>query len=179
LAITIPRSSGQLPAYYNYKPGKEYWLGKAWSHDGGYVDMPGTPLYPFGYGLSYTHFQLSNLRVTPARIDSKEKANVSLNVTNTGKRAGVETVQLYLHERATPVAIPVKSLRGFVRVELNPGETKTVTMQLGPDELQLLDGNMRWRVVPARFDVMVGRSSDEILLKGTLDVRKAGVASVR
>jgi beta-glucosidase len=179
LPITIPRSSGQLPAYYNYKPGKEYWLGHAWSDDGGYVDMPGTPLYPFGYGLSYTNFRLSNLRVTPTQIDSTESADVSLDVTNTGKRAGVETVQLYLHERTTPVAIPVKSLRGFVRVELNPGETKTVTMRLGPEELQLLDSDMHWRVVPGTFDVMVGKSSDEIVLKGTLDVREAGVAAVR
>jgi len=179
LPITIPRSSGQLPAYYNYKPGKEYWLGHAWSDDGGYVDMPGTPLYPFGYGLSYTNFRLSNLRVTPAGIGPTEEASVSLDVTNTGRRAGIETVQLYLHERTTPVAIPVKSLRGFMRVELNPGETETVTMPLGPEELQLLDSDMRWRVVPGTFDVMVGKSSDEIVLKGILDVREAGVAAVR
>ncbi len=113
LAITIPRSSGQLPDYYNYKPSKEYWIQQAWSHDRGYADMPATPLYPFGYGLSYTNFVDSNLRISPAQISPRGTAEVNVDVTNTGKRAGVETVQLYLHERYTPVAIPVKNLRGF------------------------------------------------------------------
>lgn len=139
--------------------------------------MPATPLYPFGYGLSFTSFRYENLRVTPAQITRAQSVAVSLDVTNTGQRAGIETVQLYLHERETPVAIPVKNLRGFARVELNPGETKEVKMQLGPAELQLLDGDMHWVVVPGMFDVMVGKSSDEILLNGTLDVREPAAAS--
>jgi beta-glucosidase len=170
LAITIPRSSGQLPSYYNYKPGKEYWLEKAWSHNGGYSDMPGSPLYPFGYGLSYTDFQYSNLHIAPQQISAAGSAEVNVDVTNTGKRAGVETVQLYLHERYTPVAVPVKSLRGFARVDLNPGETKTVTMKLTSEDLQLLDANLHWTVEPGAFDVIVGKSSQEIVLKGTFDV---------
>ncbi|MGA8728286.1 MAG: glycoside hydrolase family 3 C-terminal domain-containing protein [Terracidiphilus sp.] len=177
LAITIPRSSAQLPSYYNYKPSKEYWIKQRWSHNKGYSDMPATPLYPFGYGLSFTSFRYENLRVTPAQITRAQSVAVSLDVTNTGQRAGIETVQLYLHERETPVAIPVKNLRGFARVELNPGETKEVKMQLGPAELQLLDGDMHWVVVPGMFDVMVGKSSDEILLNGTLDVREPAAAS--
>ena len=111
LAITIPRSSGQLPDYYNYKPGKEYWLQSAWSHNGGYSDMPATPLYPFGFGLGYTEFQLSNLRITPMQLAADSNADVSVDVTNTGKRAGADVVQLYLHERYAPVALPVKSLK--------------------------------------------------------------------
>lgn len=170
LAITIPRSSGQLPAYYNYKPGKEYWINHAWSEDGGYADMPATPLYPFGYGLSYTGFNLSHLRVVPAPVSPAGRAEVSLDVTNAGNRPGVETVQLYLHERYAPVAIPVKNLRGFERVALNPGETKTVTMQITPEDLKLLDGDMHWRVVPGTFDVMIGKSSEEIVLRGALEV---------
>lgn len=164
LAITIPRSSGQLPDYYNYKPSKEYWIQQAWSHDGGYADMPGTPLYPFGYGLSYTDFTYSNLRISPPQISPQSNAQVSVDVTNVGRLSGVETVQLYLHERYTPVAIPVKNLRGFQRVTLNPGETKMVTMKLTPDDLMLLDNDMRWKVVPGTFDVMVGKSSADILL---------------
>ena len=113
LAITIPRSSGQLPDYYNYKPSKQYWIQRAWSHDGGYADMPGTPLYPFGYGLSYTNFAYSHLRITPPQISPEGSAEVNVDVTNTGRRTGVETVQLYLHERYTPVAIPVKTSAGF------------------------------------------------------------------
>jgi beta-glucosidase len=177
LAITIPRSSGQLPAYYNSKPGKEYWMEKGWSHNGGYSDMPATPLYPFGFGLSYTQFKYSNLRITPEQVSLAGSAEVSVDVTNTGARAGVETVQLYLHERFTPVAVPVKSLKGFAKVELNPGETKTVTMKLSSEELKLLDANLHWTVVPGTFDVMVGKSSQEIVLTGSLNVKAADAAS--
>jgi len=179
LAITIPRSSGQLPAYYNYKPGKEYWMEKAWSHNGGYSDMPASPLYPFGYGLSYTDFKYGNLRIAPEQLSVTGSAEVSVDVTNTGSRTGVETVQLYLHERYTPVAVPVKSLKGFARVELNPGESKSVTMKLSSDDLQLLDTNLQWTVVPGTFDVMVGKSSQEVMLTGSFNVNPASGASAR
>lgn len=171
LAITIPRSVGQLPAYYNYKPSKQYWMRRGWSHDGGYADMPGTPLYPFGYGLSYTEFKYNNLRISPAQIYPAGNAKVSVDVTNTGKRPGVETIQLYMHERYAPVAIPVKQLRGFERVTLNPGETKTVTMKLTPEDLMLLDRNMHWTVVPGTFDLMIGKSSGDIVLRQSLEVK--------
>ena len=168
LAITIPRHVGQLPAYYNYKPSKAYWMQKL---KRGYVDMPATPLYPFGHGLSYTNYQYSNLRVEPAEIHPGGTAQVSVQVKNAGNRAGAETVQLYLHQNAAPVSLPVKQLRGFERVDLKPGETKTVTMTLGPEDLQLLDRDMHWRVVPGDFEVMVGRSSEDLPLNGTLQVR--------
>jgi beta-glucosidase len=174
LAITIPRSVGQLPVYYDYKPSKAYWIGEGWTHHRGYVDMPGTPLYPFGYGLSYTQFQYSNLRIDPPEIYSQGEAQVSVDVENTGKRAGVETVQLYLHERYAPVSTPVKQLRGFERVALEPGEKKTVTFRIGPEDLQLLDRNMHWVVVPGTFDIMVGKSSADIVLKGSLEVKDSG-----
>lgn len=177
LPITIPRSSGQLPDYYNFKPSKDYWIHQGRSHDGGYADMPGTPLYPFGYGLSYTHFKYSDLRIAPAQIDSAGNTEVSVDVTNVGKQPGVETVQLYLHERYTPVAIPVENLRGFERVALNPGETKTVTMKLTPEDLMLLDRNMHWTVVPGTFDVMIGKSSADIVLSAPLQVNGVDRAS--
>ena len=173
LAITIPRSSAQLAAYYNYKPGKEYWMQNGWSHNGGYSDMPASPLYPFGFGLSYTQFQYSNLRIAPEQISLAGTEEVSVDVTNVGPRAGVETVQLYLHERYAPVSLPVKSLRGFERVELNPGESKTVTMRLTPNEFQLLDGDLHWRVVPGVFDVMIGKSSADIALTGSFEVKES------
>lgn len=171
LAITIPRSSGQLPAYYNYKPGKEYWMRRGWTKDGGYADMPGTPLYPFGYGLSYTEFKYSNLRVDPARVYQGGNAKVSFEVENTGERPGVETAQLYVHERFAPVSIPVKQLRGFERVELEPGEMKTVVLTLTPDDLMLLDRDMHWTVVPGTFDIMIGKSSEDIVLSTAIQVR--------
>jgi beta-glucosidase len=171
LAITVPRSVGQLPAYYNYKPSKAYWISRGWTHEGGYVDMPGTPLYPFGYGLSYTEFRYSNLRVDPPELGSEGDAHVSVDVENVGKRAGTETVQLYLHERYAPVSTPVKQLRGFQRVALKPGEEKTVTFTLTSEDLTLLDRDMHWVVVPGTFDIMIGKSSGDIAFKGTLEVR--------
>jgi beta-glucosidase len=171
LAITIPRSIGQFPAYYNYKPSKEYWMQRGWSHDKGYADMPATPLYPFGYGESYTDFKYSNLRVSPAQLYQAGNAEVTVDVTDSGKLPGVETVQLYIHERYTPVAIPVKQLKGFERVALNPGETKTVTMKLTPEDLMLLDRDMHWTVVPGTFDLMIGKSSADIVLSQPLEVQ--------
>ncbi len=165
LAITVPRHSGQLPVYYNYKPSKAARIQQ------GYVDMPATPLYPFGYGLSFTRFEYSNLRIDPAEIYPGGEARVSLDVKNVGDRAGVETVQLYLHEKYAPVSTPVKQLRGFEQVALNPGESKSVTLKLVPEDLQSLDVDMRWRVVPGDFEIMVGKSSADIPLRGILKVK--------
>jgi beta-glucosidase len=167
LAITVPRHSGQLPAYYNYKPSKADWIRE---ERRGYADMPATPLYPFGYGLSYTSYDYSNLRITPAQIHPEGNVQVSVDVKNTGDRAGEETVQLYIHESYAPVSTPVKRLRGFERVALEPGEMKTVTFTLTPEDLQLLDQDMHWVVVPGDFEIMVGRSSQDTPLKGTLRV---------
>ena len=170
LAITIPRSVGQLPAYYNYKRSKSYWIQGGWTHTEGYVDLPGTPLYPFGYGLSYTEFRYSNLRVEPSEIRPAGETRVSIDVANTGKQAGVETAQLYLRERFTPVATPVEQLRGFERVRLAPGEKKTVSFTLRHTDLELLNQDMHWVVVPGTFDIMIGRSSADIVAKATLEV---------
>ncbi|MGH9342467.1 MAG: glycoside hydrolase family 3 C-terminal domain-containing protein [Terriglobia bacterium] len=175
LAITIPRSVGQLPAYYNYKPSKTYWIQHGWAHHTrGYVDMPASPLYPFGYGLSYTQFKYSNLHIDPAQIYSQGKTQVSVDIQNIGKRAGVATPELYLHERYAPVSTAVKQLRGFQRAALKPGQKTTVKFTLGPRDLQLLDRNMHWVIVPGTFDIMVGKSSADIALKGALEVKGAG-----
>ena len=171
LAITLPRSVGQLPAYYNYKPSKAYWIGEGWTRERGYVNLPGTPLYPFGYGLGYTQFRYSDLHIEPAEIFPGGNARVSLDVSNVGRRAGIETVQLYVHERFAPVSTPVKQLRGFERVALAAGERKTVAFTLSPSDLRLLDRDMRWRVAPGTFDIMIGKSSAEILLRGALQVK--------
>jgi beta-glucosidase len=173
LAITIPRSVGQLPAYYNYRLSKSYWVDGGWTHTKGYVDMPGSPLYPFGYGLSYTQFRYGNVRVEPAEIRTQGSTRVSVDVENVGKQAGVETAQLYLRERFTPVATPVEQLRGFERVALEPGQKKTVSFTLGPEDFELLDQDMHWRVVPGMFDLMIGSSSREILTKAILEVRSS------
>src|SRR5580704_7662849 len=170
LAITIPRSAAQLPAYYDCKPSKVFWVEKGWSRNHGYVDMPASPLYPFGYGLSYTQFQYSNLVVDTPEIRPGANAQVHVQVKNVGSRPGVETAQLYLHERFAPVATAIKQLHGFQRVALDAGESKTVSFTLTPDDLMLLGLDMHWSVVPGTFDIMVGGSSADVPLTAALEV---------
>ncbi len=170
LPITIPRSSAQLPAYYDCKPSKVFWVEKGWSKNFGYVDMPSSPLYPFGYGLSYTRFSYSNLVVETPRIHPGADARVHVEVKNVGDRSGIETVQLYTHERFAPVSTAIKQLHGFQRVALGPGESKTVRFTLTPEDLMLLGLDMHWSVVPGTFDIMVGGSSADVPLTATLEV---------
>ena len=168
LAISVPRHSGTLPAYYNFKPSKAYWM--AARKGSSYVDIPATPLYPFGYGLSFTNFEYSNAQIEHKEVHAGAAVRVSVDVKNIGARAGVETVQLYVHEQYAPIATAVKQLRGFERVDLQPGETKTVTMTLTPEDLQLLDTDLHWRVVPGKFEIMFGKSSADIQTETILNV---------
>jgi beta-glucosidase len=168
LAITVPRHSGQLPAYYNYKPSKEYWITKGWGER--YVDMPATPLYPFGYGLSYTKFEYSNLRIDPQQTHSQGDVKVLVDVKNVSKRPGTEVVELYIHDVLGSVSTPVKQLRGFLRLNLKPGETQTAELTLTHEDLALLNRDMHWVAEPGVVDIMVGSSSQDIRLKTTLQI---------
>jgi beta-glucosidase len=149
LPITVPRSVGQLPAYYSYKPSARQ----------GYLFSDITPLFPFGHGLSYTSFRYDNLRVVPSSIGPSGQAEVSVEVTNTGSRRGDEVVQLYVHDRLASVTRPVQELRGFERVTLESGERRTVRFRLGEAELAFLDRAMRRVVEPGIFEIRVGGSS--------------------
>ena len=162
LPISVPRHSGQLPMYYNYMPSK---TGRR------YVDMPITPLWEFGYGLSYTRFEYGNLSLSAKETGLRGTIEVSADVSNAGSRAGAEVVQLYIAEPVAPVSRPVKELKGFQRVSLQPGEKKTVKFVLTPDDLALYDPSMVRRVEPGTFNVMVGGSSEQIRLRGTFAVR--------
>ncbi len=168
LSITIPRHVGQFPFYYNYKPSKEYWIRHGWARP--YVDMSPEPLFEFGFGLSYTRFEYENLRIEPQHIGASERAVVSVDVRNAGKRKGEEVAQLYIRDTISSVTTPVKQLRGFEKIALEPGEVRTVRFTLGPEQLSLLDRDMRWVVEPGTFEVMVGSSSKAIRLTGTLEV---------
>jgi beta-glucosidase len=168
LSITIPRHVGQLPAYYNFKPSKAYWITRGWGER--YVDMPATPLYPFGHGLSYTHFEYSHLRIDPPESRPAGTVRVTVDIKNTGARAGDEVVQLYIHDVLGTVSTPVKQLRGFHRVSLKSGETKTVDFALDPEDLSLLNRDMHWVVEPGDFEILVGSSSQDIRLNGVLHV---------
>lgn len=118
-----------------------------------------TPLFPFGYGLSYTSFRFENLRVEPSQMNGEGTTVVSTDVVNTGTRAGDEVAQLYIHQRIASVTRPVMELKGFQRVKLQPGERKTVKFRLGSDELSIFDVDMHRVIEPGMFDVMVGPNS--------------------
>jgi beta-glucosidase len=149
LTISFPRSVGQLPLYYNRKPTARR----------GYLFANKEPLFPFGFGLSYTTFAYSDLKVSPARIGPSSEARVTVTVTNAGKRAGDEIVQLYIRDLVSSVTRPIMELKDFKRISLAPGESKTVEFVITPDKLSLLDLNMKSVVEPGWFDIMVGTSS--------------------
>lgn len=154
LPITFPHSVGDLPDFYNHKP----------SANRSYAFSTREPLFPFGYGLSYTTFKFENLHVEPAQIYIGGTAKVSVDVSNTGDREGDEVPQMYVHQRVASVTRPVMALKGFRRIHLNPGEKKTVEFTITPDALSLLDVDMHKVVEPGAFDVMVGASSEQTQL---------------
>lgn len=149
LPITIPRSVGHLPAFYNHKP----------SARRGYLFDDVSPLFPFGFGLSYTTFELSNVRLVKSKIRTTDSTRVRVDVKNTGKRAGTETVQLYIRDLVSSATRPIKELKGFKNVLLQPGETKTIQLEITPESLAFYDVRMRYTVEPGEFAVMVGNSS--------------------
>jgi beta-glucosidase len=166
LPITVPRHVGQLPMYYNHTATKE-----TAARGRGYVDMKATPLWEFGYGLGYTRYQYSDLRIEPAVIGPDGAVRVRARVKNTGARAGEEVAQLYLNDVISSVSRPVKELRGFRKIALAPGEQKEVEFTLDFEALSLLDQNMKRVVEPGVFEVMIGASSADVRLKGTFEVR--------
>jgi beta-glucosidase len=169
LPITFPRHAGQLPVYYNYKPSKSYWINEGWGKP--YADLDPKPLFEFGYGLSYSKFEYGNLKITPQTTGVNGDILVSADIKNTGERAGAEVVQLYLHDKISSIVTPVKQLRGFRKVMLEPGEKKTLNFQLTYKEFQLLDQNLEWKVEPGEFEVFIGASSEDIRLKGSFTLQ--------
>jgi beta-glucosidase len=162
LPITIPRSVGHVPAYYNHKPAARR----------GYLFDDVAPLYAFGFGLSYTRFEFGKPRLKKSTIGKNESTVVRVDVTNTGPRAGDEVVQMYIRDKVSSVTRPVKELKGFERITLAPGETKTVSLEIAPEHLAFYDIDMKYVVEPGDFEIMVGNSSrDQDLQKVTLRVK--------
>jgi beta-glucosidase len=163
LPISIPRSVGQVPVFYNHKP----------SARRGFLWDDAKPLFPFGFGLSYTTFQLGKVRLARKRIARNDSTRVRVDATNTGRRAGTEVVQMYVRDVVSSVTRPVKELKGFRKIELQPGETQTVTLDITPASLAFYDLNMKYVVEPGEFEIMVGTSSrDADLQKVVLTVTK-------
>lgn len=162
LPITFPQEEGQLPLVYDHEP-----TGRG----DDYVDLSGQPLFPFGFGLSYSAFGYGGLRISPATIDTGGTATVRCTITNTGARAGDEVAELYLRPEVSSAVQPVIRLAGFQRVHLAPGESGEVSFVLGPEQLRVLDADAKWVLEPGRVAVMVGASSRDIRLRGELTVR--------
>ncbi|MDZ7316069.1 MAG: glycoside hydrolase family 3 C-terminal domain-containing protein [candidate division KSB1 bacterium] len=169
LSVTIPRHVGQLPVYYNYQKSKRYWIEHGWGVP--YVDMDPTPLFAFGHGLGYTTFAYRNLRLSASEIGVGDSLRVTVDVCNTGSRAGKEVVQLYLEDLLASVCTPVQELRGFAKVQLQPRETRTLNFLLTPDDLALYNAKMQRIVEPGEFAIRVGASSTDIRLQARFWVR--------
>ncbi len=157
LPMTFPLSVGQCPTYYNIAPsGRGY----------DYVDLSGRPQFPFGFGLSYTTFTYSNLRLSTDKPGQKDSVTVSFDVTNSGKVSGDEVPQLYLHQSVSSIVRPIKALQAFERISLAPGMTKSVKFTLKPDQMAIWNDHMKRVIEKGKFEVMIGASSDDIRLRG-------------
>lgn len=158
LPITFPRSVGHLPVFYNHKP----------SARRGYLFDEVSPLYPFGYGLSYTSFEINDVRLAKKTIRTDETTRIHSRLTNTGARRGSEVVQMYIHDRFSSVTRPVKELKGFRRVFLGPGETAAVDFEIGPEQLAFYDVRMKRVVEAGEFEIMIGNSSRDADLQNVI-----------
>ena len=160
MPVSVPKNLGQIPCYYDHLPitGPSDYYQSKWSN-----------LYPFGQGLSYTTFAYSNLQITPAQITPRQTATVHVTLQNTGPRAGDEVPQLYIRQGFTSLEQPVKSLKGFQRISLRPGEQKVITFTLGFDQLKFWK-EQGWVMEPGRVNIMVGSSSEDIRQSGVLEI---------
>ena len=167
LPMSFPEKEGQIPVYYAHKPSG----GRSSSWED-YVDGSSKPLFPFGYGLSYTTFEYNNLRIIPEKTSMDGEVTVKIDVKNTGETAGNEVVQLYINDVIATVPRPVKELKAFKRINIQPEETKTVELKVKVESLSFYNLDMKRVVEPGMFKVMIGSSSDNILLEGEFEVTK-------
>ena len=175
LNVSIPQSAGHIPVFYN-----QVNSGKGFYHNPGSPQKPGQDyvfsstdvLFPFGYGLSYTTFKYAGLKVSAPSFTKGQQVTVSVKVTNTGYMAGKEVVQLYLGNKINSVTTPVVALKGFDKISLNPGETKTVSFTVKPEDIAIWNTDMQQVTEPGKFDVMIGRFAEDIILKETLEYKE-------
>ena len=159
--MSFPRNVGQIPIYYNAKnTGRPYNPDNKYTSK--YLDVPNTPLYPFGYGLSYSKFSYGNLVLSNSTLKPHETIKASVDIKNTGRRKGVETVQLYVRDMVGSITRPVKELKGFKQVALAPGETATVSFSLSPYDLRFYNADLKYVVEPGDFKVYIGPNSRDL-----------------
>jgi beta-glucosidase len=174
LPMTFPRSVGQVPIYYNILPTghpapdtedyKRYTVG--------YLDLPKGPRYPFGFGLSYTTFGYSDLKISASIMKENETIDISFSLTNNGTYAGEEVAQFYLRDKVASVSRSIRELKGFRKVILQPGESKTIHFTVNKEKLSFYNSKLEWVAEPGEFDIMIGSSSSDIRLKGLIELTK-------
>ena len=171
LPVSVARHAGQLPLYYNHVNGSAWHQGESIGFQD-YVDLPHTPRYYFGHGLSYTTFSYQNLKLDKTETEPGEPVQISFEIENTGERSGTEIVQLYLKDRYASKARPVMELAGFARVELDVAEKKTVTFTVNPSQMAFLDEDMRWKIEAGEIDVFVGASSYDLRCQSSFRISR-------
>ncbi|HET7116821.1 MAG TPA: glycoside hydrolase family 3 C-terminal domain-containing protein, partial [Hanamia sp.] len=163
ITASFPRDVGQIPIYYNHlNTGRPYHPGDSPKFKSDYLDVPNTPLYPFGYGLSYTTFSYSAITLNNKTLKPGGKITASVNVTNTGTRSGKETVQLYIRQMVGSIARPVEELKGFQQITLEPGETKKVTFSISVNDLKFYNSDLKYVYEPGAFKVFIGTNSADV-----------------
>lgn len=169
LPITVARSAGQIPVYYNHPYGSSWHQGESIGFQN-YVDLSHRPRYPFGFGMSYTAFAYSDLRLSAKELGPADTLEISCKVKNTGRVSGTEVVQLYVNDPYASMCRPVQELAGFARVELQPGEEKTVHFALKISQMAFLDRQMRWKVEHGTWNIRISASSEDIRLEDSVMV---------
>lgn len=171
LPMSFPREEGQIPIYYNhFNTGRPAANETATNYVSAYTDLKNSPKFPFGFGLSYTTFDYSDLKLSKNKIKSTETIEVSMTITNSGKVAGEEVVQLYLRDKVGSVVRPIIELKDFQKIKLNAGETKTVKFTIDKQKLSFYNTDLKWITEPGDFDLMIGSSSSDIRLKATFEL---------
>lgn len=172
LTMSFPRNVGQIPIYYNHKnTGRPQGDGPTEKFHSNYLDVANDPLFPFGYGLSYTTFKYDHLKLDKTTLGLKDKMDVSFTLTNTGAYAGEETVQIYLRDKEATIARPVKELKDFKKIRLEPGENKTIHFTVDKEKLSYFNSSLQWTADPGMFEIMIGASSADIRLKSEFELR--------
>lgn len=161
LSMTFPRNIGQIPIYYNSKnTGRPMDPNNKYSTK--YLDVPNSPLYPFGYGLSYTTFSYGEVQLSSATIKTGQNITASVTVTNTGKFDGVETVQLYIRDMVGSISRPIKELKGFKKISLKAGESATVSFRISVDDLKFYNADLKYIAEPGEFKLFIGGNSQDV-----------------